>query len=126
MTFNIFFFYQFVIIEERINGCSITAEDIQYIDFPGRLFINILKMLILPLIVSSIISALAQLDAQSSGKMGVRALIYYLGTTLIAAIIGIILVLSIRPGLRGKRPDLKPEAKSAEARTVDTILDLFR
>jgi len=83
-------------------------------------------MLILPLIVSSIISSLAQLDAQSSGKMGVRALIYYLGTTLIAAIIGIILVLIIRPGSRGNKVEISPDSKSAEGRTIDTVLDLFR
>ena len=83
-------------------------------------------MLILPLIVSSIISSLAQLDAQSSGKMGVRALIYYFGTTLIAAIIGIILVLTIRPGSRGGKVIFKADSKTAEGRTVDTILDLFR
>lgn len=83
-------------------------------------------MLILPLIVSSIISSLAQLDAQSSGKMGVRALIYYLGTTLIAAIIGIILVLTIQPGSRGNKVEINPDSKSAEGRTIDTVLDLFR
>ncbi|CAF2408050.1 unnamed protein product [Rotaria sp. Silwood2] len=111
---------------ERINGCRITKEEITYIDFPGQIFINILKMLILPLIVSSIITSLAQLDAQAAGKMGVRALVYYLATTLIAAIIGIILVLSIRPGLRGGTVQIKPDSKTAEGRTVDTVLDLFR
>jgi Na+/H+-dicarboxylate symporter len=116
----------FILIDERINGCRITKEDITYIDFPGRIFINILKMLILPLIVSSIISSLAQLDAQSSGKMGIRALVYYFGTTMIAAIVGIILVLTIRPGSRAEKAKIKPESKAAEGRTVDTILDLFR
>ncbi len=115
-----------MIVDLRIDGCRITKEDINYIDFPGKIFVNILKMLILPLIVSSIISALAQLDAQSSGKMGVRALIYYLSTTLIAAIIGIILVLTIRPGSRGNQVPINPNSKSAEGRTIDTILDLFR
>src|SRR5207302_30480 len=111
----LFFYYCcFFFIDEHINGCRITKEDIKYIDFPGSIFINILKMLILPLIVSSIISALAQLDAQSSGKMGVRALIYYLATTLIAAILGIILVLTIRPGSRTTKAAIKPESKSAE------------
>jgi Na+/H+-dicarboxylate symporter len=83
-------------------------------------------MLILPLIVSSIISSLAQLDAQSSGKMGIRALIYYFGTTIIAAIIGIILVLTIRPGSRGASVTINPNSKAAEGRTIDTVLDLFR
>ncbi|CAF2586292.1 unnamed protein product [Rotaria sp. Silwood2] len=112
--------------DEYINGCRLTKEDIGYIEFPGTIFIHILKLLILPLIVSSIISSLAQLDAQSSGKMGLRALIYYFGTTIIAAIIGIILVLSIRPGLRGGQVEIKPESKTVEGRTVDTILDLIR
>lgn len=116
----------FRLLDERIDGCRITKEDITYIDFPGKIFVNILKMLILPLIVSSIISSLAQLDAQSSGKVGVRALVYYIATTLMAAILGIILVLTIRPGTRGNAVQIKPESKSAEGRTVDTILDLFR
>lgn len=83
-------------------------------------------MLILPLIVSSIISSLAQLDAQSSGKMGVRALVYYFATTMIAAIVGIILVLTIQPGKRRRRGDIKPDSKAVEGRTIDTVLDLFR
>ncbi|CAF4838500.1 unnamed protein product [Rotaria sp. Silwood1] len=112
--------------DDRIDGCRITKEDIIHIDFPGQIFVNILKMLILPLIVSSIISSLAQLDAQSAGKMGVRAIIYYLATTLIAAIVGIILVLTIRPGLRVGTVQIKPDSKAAEGRTVDTVLDLFR
>jgi Na+/H+-dicarboxylate symporter len=83
-------------------------------------------MLILPLIVSSIISSLAQLDAQSSGRMGIRALAYYFGTTILAAIVGIVLVLTIQPGKRGGPVNIKPESKAAEGRTVDTVLDLFR
>lgn len=113
-------------LDERIDGCRITTEDIDFINFPGKIFVNILKMLILPLIVSSIISALAQLDAQSSGKMGVRALIYYFGTTILAAIVGIILVLTIQPGKRGGAVTIKQNSKSVEGRTVDTILDLIR
>jgi Na+/H+-dicarboxylate symporter len=116
----------FFFIDEHINGCRITKEDISYIDFPGRIFINILKLLILPLIVSSIISSLAQLDAQSSGKMGARALIYYFGTTMIAAVVGIVLVLTIRPGSRGGKVEIKAQSKAVEGRTVDTILDLLR
>jgi Na+/H+-dicarboxylate symporter len=112
-------------LDERINGCRITREDIKYIDFPGKLFINVLKMLILPLIVSSIISALSELDAQSAGKMGLRALVYYISTTLIAAVIGVVLVLTIRPGTRGGKVEFKPESQAAQGRTVDTVLDLF-
>ena len=121
-----FFFIFFCFSDERINGCRITPEDITYIDFPGKLFINVLRMLILPLIVSSIISSLAQLDAQSAGRMGARALIYYLSTTLIAAAIGIVLVLTIQPGNRSAKSEFKPQSRAVQGRTIDTVLDLFR
>lgn len=113
-------------VDEYVNGCRITKEEIKYIDFPGSIFIRVLKMLILPLIVSSIISSLAQLNAQSSGRMGARALVYYFGTTIIAAIVGIVLVITIRPGLYGGPVEIKAASKSAEGRTIDTVLDLFR
>lgn len=113
-------------LDQPKDGCRITTEDISYINFPGKIFVDILKMLILPLIVSSIISSLAKLDAQSAGKMGARALVYYLSTTLIAAIIGIVLVLSIRPGSRGSQGNANGETKTPEGRVIDTILDLFR
>ena len=39
-----------------------------YLKFPGDLLLNMLKMLILPLVTSSIISSLASLDSKASGK----------------------------------------------------------
>ena len=39
-----------------------------YLRFPGDLLLNMLKMLILPLVVSSLVSSVATLDARSSGR----------------------------------------------------------
>lgn len=49
----------------------------------------------MPLIVTSVITGLASMDPKTSGKLGARAMIYYLTTTLLAVLIGMILV-SIR------------------------------
>lgn len=46
-----------------------TKREIMYIQFPGDLFLRMLKALILPLIVSSIISAIGGLDLNLSGKV---------------------------------------------------------
>ena len=52
------------------------------------MFLRALNMIILPLIVSSIVCGLADLDTASSGRMGGVAIGYYFTTTIIAAIEG--------------------------------------
>ena len=97
-----------------------------YLRFPGDLLMNMLKMLILPLIISSLISGLSSLDARASGKMGLRAVIYYLTTTFLAVIVGIVLTVSIQPGKRGGEPDELSEGEERVVNTADTFLDLLR
>uniref|UniRef100_A0A3Q1FEB5 Amino acid transporter n=1 Tax=Acanthochromis polyacanthus TaxID=80966 RepID=A0A3Q1FEB5_9TELE len=97
------------------------------VSFPGDILMRMLKMLILPLIISSLITGLAGLDARSSGRMGSRAMVYYMSTTVIAAILGVILVLGIHPGnpkLRGGQSTSAP--KNQEVSSLDAFLDLIR
>jgi solute carrier family 1 (high affinity glutamate transporter) protein 2 len=114
-------------------GCVLRLMDfddemVMLIGFPGDLLMRMLKMLIIPLIVSSLIAGLAQLDAASSGRMGSRAIAYYFGTTMLAAVLGIVLVLVIHPG----NPKIKQEAmKNVEetdtkVSTMDAMMDLVR
>lgn len=73
------------------------------------------------------LSGLAGLDARSSGRMGTRAMVYYMSTTVIAAILGVILVLGIHPGnpkLRGSQ--VNTVSKNQEVNSLDAFLDLIR
>lgn len=101
-----------------------TDRELMYLRFPGELLMNMLKLLILPLIVSSLVSGMTSLDTRSSGKLGLRAVVYYLTTTLAAVILGIILVVSIQPGKRGDKPVGTTEFRAVEP--ADTFLDLIR
>lgn len=83
-------------------------------------------MLIIPLIVSSLVSGLAGLDAKASGKMGLRAVVYYMTTTFIAVVLGIILVVSIKPGSRTTVHDSGDSEKTQSANIADSFLDLLR
>nr|XP_029136778.1 excitatory amino acid transporter 2-like isoform X1 [Labrus bergylta] len=97
------------------------------VSFPGDILMRMLKMLILPLIISSLITGLAGLDARSSGRMGSRAMVYYMSTTIIAAILGVILVIGIHPGnpkLRSGASNSAP--KNQEVSSLDAFLDLLR
>ena len=110
----------------KIKNPEWKATTIMLIGFPGELFMNMLKLLILPLIVASLVTALATLDSKATGKIGRRTVLYYLGTMLIAVLLGIILVVSIRPGERS-RPDSKgAKPQSREYRGLDSLLDLLR
>lgn len=101
------------------------ARQISYVNFVGDIFLRMLKSLILPLIVSSLISAIGSLDLSLSGKIGVRAVSYYLATTICAVIIGIVVVVIIHPG-RGDSDSISRSGTSRNVTTVDTLMDLFR
>lgn len=65
----------------------------------GTIFINLLKMIAVPLIVVSLITGLADLkDISKLSKLGGRTVVLYLGTTVLAVSIGLILANVIKPG----------------------------
>lgn len=69
---------------------------------------------------------LAQLDPKSSGKMGSRALIYYFATTILAAVVGIVMVISIHPGDPNIKEGLHHAKEDKKVSTLDAFLDLIR
>lgn len=74
----------------------------QYLSDPlGRIFLNMLIMVVIPLVFSSLALGVAQIgDLRQLGRMGVRTMLYFLMVTAIAVTIGLVLVNSIRPGDR--------------------------
>ena len=65
----------------------------------GDIFLNLLFVLVIPLIVSSMISGISNLgDIRHLGSLGFKTILFYLSTTLIAVSTGIILVNIIAPG----------------------------
>lgn len=111
------------LVNDPVQDSANPRETIMYISFPGEILMRMLKMVILPLIVSSLIVALAVLDAKAAGRLGRRALIYYFTTTVLAVVLGIILVVSIKPG-EGKGDKKGTESKHVQP--VDSLLDLIR
>lgn len=105
---------------------SWTPREIVYVQFIGDLFLRMLKALIIPLLISSVVAAIGSLDLSLSYKIGARAIVYYLTTTVLAVIEGIILVCVIHPGRGGAAEEIKREGSSRNVTTVDTLLDLVR
>lgn len=121
-----------VILGLSVHQAQPSRVAVELIAFPGELFLRMLKMLILPLIVFSLMAGLGSLNAKVAGSLGWRTVLYYLSTTMLAIVLGLILVLSIQPGGRSEVSKLKPCDNSSISisghglDTLDAMLDLLR
>lgn len=104
-------------------------------DFLGTLFMNALKMLIVPLIVASIISGIAGVGRSGAfGRLGVKTLLYYFSTSLLAILVGLTLVNMIQPGIADGEPvrdriglseDIGDVTAKVEGRGTADLVDIF-
>jgi Na+/H+-dicarboxylate symporter len=95
----------------------------------GRFFMNALKMLVVPLILSSVIVGVASAGGgKDVGRMGSRALAFYVLTTLTAVLIALTLVNTIGPGYVDGQPAGAQLALHEHAAEVDArgrhVLDI--
>ena len=83
-----------------VYGIYADEQAISYVSWMGDVFLRALKMLIIPLILSSLISGIANIGSGSSlGRLGLKTITYYVSTSLLAIITGQVLVNIIRPGV---------------------------
>jgi len=110
-----------------ILGITI-PEHSGYVRWLGDLFLRALKMIIVPLVFSSIVSGVANLGSTSSlGRLGIKTISYYLTTSVFAILTGLILVDMIKPGVGadlGFRMDV-PEMTSSTGSLGDIILRMI-
>ena len=66
----------------------------------GEIFLRLLKMMVVPLVVASVMSGIIGLgDVRKLGRPGGYTVLYYVGTTVLAVVVGLIVVNLIRPGV---------------------------
>uniref|UniRef100_A0A672H8G0 Amino acid transporter n=1 Tax=Salarias fasciatus TaxID=181472 RepID=A0A672H8G0_SALFA len=112
-----------------VRGAGLSRAQKTYFAFPGEMLLRMLKMIILPLVVCSLVSGAASLDTRSLGKLGGIAVAYFLVTTLIASGIGVALAFIIQPGVGAgalNTNSLGLERVSSDKETADSFLDLAR
>lgn len=78
---------------------GLTEFTLKWIDPFGVIFINLLKLIAVPLVLFSIISGIASMgDASTLGKIGAKTLTWYLLTTVLAVSTGLLVVNIMGPG----------------------------
>ncbi len=87
-------------------------SSVKYISWMGELFLRGLKMVIVPLIFASIVSGVTSIGSgKSLGRIGLKTITYYVATSTLAILTGLVLVNLIRPGV-GIQMGFKEEVSS--------------
>ncbi|GAF64367.1 putative symporter [Bacillus sp. TS-2] len=100
----------------------------QYLFTPlGQIFLNLIMMVVVPLVLFSIILGAAGLgDPKALGRIGGKALIYFIVTSVIALSLAIALAYLIQPGEPGLMGDLDESYQADEAPPVmETLLNII-
>ena len=70
-----------------------------WLAFPGKLFLALIQMIVIPLVFASIIRGLAATeDLEQLRKIGLRVVVFFIATTALAIIIGLVVASIIKPG----------------------------
>ncbi len=106
---------------QAATGADATIGGVRFIaifEYVGTIFLNALKMIIVPLITSSIIVGVAGIGSGGNlGALGGKTLLFYASTTLAAILVGLVLVNAVGPGYVNGEPArdlLALEASTAE------------
>lgn len=114
-----------------MRSANFSAVQRYYWGFAGDvLMMNMLKSIIVPLIIFSILTGVASL-AEGSSKLSLYAVAYYLTTTVLAIILGIIVVIAIKPGKGVDKSNVVASGASKieankDKEVADGLLDIIR
>jgi DAACS family dicarboxylate/amino acid:cation (Na+ or H+) symporter len=123
----------FAVVMGSITGTEGTIMGIHWLaiyTFIGTLFLNALKMIVVPLVVSAIITGIANVGSQGGfGRLGGKTLLYYVATSFIAIMIGLVLVNVIQPGVSdAPAPVIEANEKvsqAVEGKSAGDVVDVF-
>jgi Na+/H+-dicarboxylate symporter len=110
----------------RFGGFEYVATDV--VAVAGTIFLRALRMIIVPLIVASIVSGVTSIgSAESFGRLSLKTFGYYVATSLIAILTGLMMVNLIRPGVGAELGfTAVPEEISANVEKLgDTLLGII-
>ena len=95
----------------------------------GDIFLRMIKMIVVPIIVSSLIVAVAGVgDLKSVGKLGAKSISYFVVVTMIAIAVGLISANIIQPGVgvnmdKLEQTDISTYVDTAETKQHESFVD---
>lgn len=101
---------------------KLSNDTIFLISYPGEIFMRILKLMILPLLIASLVTGSSSIKMNK--KIALRTFLFFTSTSMFNAVLGVILALLINPG--DQRLNLAATNHTKTSNLMDGILDLGR
>ena len=109
---------------DAVTPAFLGVSYVSMFKFVGAIFLNALKMIIVPLITSSIIVGVAGIGSGGNiGALGWRTLLFYAATTLAAILIGLIVINTVAPGYVDGQPAADILALDAPAEDISAKIE---
>ncbi|OJF76581.1 MAG: dicarboxylate/amino acid:cation symporter [Treponema sp. CETP13] len=119
-----------------VSGIDVTTY-ITWVSPFGNVFVSMLKMIVVPVIFLSLITGAASLPTGQFGKIGLKVIIWYFATSLVAAILGSFLALVFNPGAgssmaawstlaASETPKVAATTTSTSSALIDVFLGMFQ
>ncbi len=122
----------------KMTGSQNAAFTIKLLDifhFFGQLFMNALKMIIVPVIISSIVYGILSIgNTHGMGRLAAKTIAFYALTSALAIVIGLVFVNVIQPGtvdaetasaIVGQKQDVSGFLEKVEGKTTSVLSNLF-
>lgn len=77
---------------------NISLRIADWLDLPGQIFMRLVQMIMIPLVFTSIITGIVSNTSENLKTFGTQLLLYFIFTTTIAIIIGLVVTLILKPG----------------------------
>jgi Na+/H+-dicarboxylate symporter len=109
---------------ESVTPSLLGVSFVSMFEYVGAIFLSALKMIIVPLIASSIIVGVAGIGSGGNiGQLGWRTLLFYAATTLAAILVGLVVINAIAPGYVDGEPAGEILALDAPAQDISAKIE---
>ncbi|MFM5907566.1 MAG: dicarboxylate/amino acid:cation symporter, partial [Novosphingobium sp.] len=113
-----------------VDAATIKAQVAPWLKLLSDIFLNLIKVLVAPLVLSTIVVGIAHMgDSTALGRIGFRALAWFITASLISIGLGLLMVNLLQPGLGAPIPDAAAAAKAVgevkPLKATEFILSIF-
>ena len=118
------------VLNQTVSADIIKSDIAPWFKLLSDIFLNLIKMLVAPLVLSTIVVGIAHMgDSAALGRIGARALAWFITASLISIGLGLVLVNFFQPGIGAPIPDVAAATAAVgdvkELKATEFILSVF-